>query len=143
VLAPQVVVGDGVGGVDAGGVDGDLDGGVLGPLGDVEHAVRLPEPAPHAGDDGVAGLEGQAGVLGVDLPGAWERHLDAIDDARGGAQLGGVGHHDSCLVGHISSPKTRLFDSTFPSAVSAPHRRDGFRRQPSKGVTSAGPDGIV
>src|SRR5262249_62291613 len=65
---------------DAAGVDGDLDRGVLGPLGDVEHAARLPEPSPHARDNGVTGLEGQARVLRVDLPGTGDRHFDAVDE---------------------------------------------------------------
>jgi hypothetical protein len=80
VVGPHVGVAGLVLGVDAGGVDLDLEGGVLGPLGDGGRAAGGREAAADLGHQ-VAGDELEGLVRRVDFPGADRGHLTAVDNA--------------------------------------------------------------
>jgi hypothetical protein len=69
----------GVPGVDRGGVDLDLQSGLLRHLGDVNLGIDVGEAATHLGHQ-VAGDELERRVRRVDHPGPDLGHLAAIDD---------------------------------------------------------------
>src|SRR5699024_2616189 len=69
VVGVEVAGAGGVAGVDRGGVDDDLDGGVLDALGrDGDRALVLVERATDLGDHRVAGDKAEARVGGVEGP---------------------------------------------------------------------------
>ena len=69
VVGAQVLVALDLAGEDAGGLDGRLQGRVLGLLGDGEGALHVGEAAPYLRADQVAGDEADVGVGRVDRVG--------------------------------------------------------------------------
>jgi hypothetical protein len=91
VGAAEVLVAGGVVGVDGGGLDGDLDGGVLGALAHLHRPGQLGEAPAGLGQAQVLHLEAHGGVALIDGPGAGDGQLDAVDGADGGGGCG-IGH---------------------------------------------------
>src|SRR5439155_1273656 len=87
VLAAQVRVAVGVAGVDAGGPQGDLHGGVLHGVGDDRVTAELGDPPADAGQAEVAGAHLNGRVHGVDVPNArvGEPAAGDLDGDGGGA----------------------------------------------------------
>src|SRR4029453_9859655 len=127
VLDAEEVVGAHVGvaglvlGVDAGGVDLDLQRGVLGPLGDGGHALGGREAAAHLGHQ-VAGDELERLVRRVDLPGADLGHLAAVDDAGSGGRADSLTHAAvlpcggwlACPIDRGNAPPNLVVHTTIP-----------------------------